>query len=116
MSIEASINALTAAIVAQTAALQASLGVVGTPPAGKPVVAAKADVKADTATPAKAADAAPAGVVDYEEVKTAFLKALKINRPATLALLEPFKIAGPKEAKPEQYADLLAAINKVTAA
>lgn len=108
MSLEAKIEALTAAVIANTAALlgkqpPAAAGKVADKPATKPQ-----ENKADT-QPAKQA-------ITYDDVKGPFLELVKKDRAKALEVIgsEPFGLSSLKEAKPEQYAGLLTAITKAS--
>ena len=123
MSLEDRIAALTVALEANTAAL------LGAKPAAtahaaerkaKPIIGADQAVinsapllnKGVTVAPAPPVDAAPPA---YDDVKVPFLKLVKTKRDAALAILKEFGLATLLEAKPEQLAPILAAINKASA-
>lgn len=103
--IEAKIDALIAALEANTAAHQGKVA----PATDKPA-AAKAPAAAKVAASPAAAPAAPA--VTYEQIKAPFLDLVaKAGRDHALTVIAP--LTNLKEAKPEQFADILA---KLTAA
>lgn len=122
MTIEAKLDALTAAVNGLTAALQAKQGpVLGIDPAV--VASAKKGTAAQPAAPAAekaataAAPAAPAEAkaLTYDDVKVPFLALVKKNRDLALATLKPFGLDSLKPAKPEQFAAILAALNAALA-
>lgn len=125
MTIEAKLDALTAAINGLTAAVQYAVGtkpIIGADPAVKPAKeAAKAAAQAPatpapTAAPAAAPAAAqPAKALTYDDVKVPFLALVKKNRDLALATLKPFGLDSLKPAKPEQFAAILAALNNALA-
>lgn len=109
MSLETQIEALVAALNANTAALLGKQAPTTTKPPKATEGAAKPEVKTAEAQPAKQA-------VTYDDVKGPFLELVKKDRPKALAVIggEPFKLSSLKEAKPEQYAGLLTAITKAS--
>lgn len=128
MTIEAKLEALTAAVLGLTAAVQNAVGnkpIIGADPAviasTKPAKeAAKAAAPAPAtpapaATPAAAPAAAPAKALTYDDVKVPFLALVKKNRDLALATLKPFGLDSLKPAKPEQFAAILAALNNALA-
>ena len=99
MSLEKQIEALTLAVNNNTAAL-----------IGKPVVAGTT-VQQATKAAEKVAEATK-GPLSYDDVKGPFLALVKLNRDAALAAIAP--LGNLKEAKPEQYAAILAKVRKAT--
>lgn len=127
MTIEAKLEALTAAVNGLTAAIQYA-GNKGGPIIGAdPAVVASAQKaakpaaeKAPTAAPAAAPAAPtaaqePAKALTYDDVKVPFLALVKKNRDLALATLKPFGLDSLKPAKPEQFAAILAALNNALA-
>ena len=114
MTIEAKLEALTAAVVGLTAAIQGAQATPSTKPA-------KVSPSIDAAAPATQAPAAPAAVpaaakaLTYDDVKVPFLALVKKNRDLALATLKPFGLDSLKPAKPEQFAAILAALNNALA-
>lgn len=126
MTIEAKLEALTAAVLGLTAAVQNAVGnkpVIGADPAvikSAEEAAKPAAEKAATAVPAAAPAAAPAATqpakaLTYDDVKVPFLALVKKNRDLALATLKPFGLDSLKPAKPEQFAAILAALNNALA-
>lgn len=125
MTIEAKLEALTAAVLGLTAAVQNAVGnkpIIGADPAvikSAKEAAKPAAEKAPTAAPAAptAAPAAtqPAEALTYDDVKVPFLALVKKNRDLALATLKPFGLDSLKPAKPEQFAAILAALNNALA-
>lgn len=129
MTIEAKLEALTAAVLGLTAAVQYVAGtkpIIGADPAvvasTKPAkeAAKPAAEKAPTAAPAAAPAAPPAPTeaakaLTYDDVKVPFLALVKKNRELALATLKPFGLDSLKPAKPEQFAAILAALNNALA-
>ena len=119
MTIEAKLEALTAAVVGLTAALTAQSGAQA--PITKPVKVSPSIDAAKPAEPMKApatppAAAAPAGkALTYDDVKVPFLALVKKNRDLALATLKPFGLDSLKPAKSEQFAAILAALNSALA-
>ena len=96
MTIEAKLDALTAAINGLTAA------VAGAPAKTEPAKTEPAKTSAKALT--------------YDDVKVPFLALVKKNRDLALATLKPFGLDSLKPAKPEQFAAILAALNSALAA
>jgi len=130
MTIEAKLDALTAAINGLTAAVQYAAGtkpIIGADPAvvastqKQAKEAAKPAAQAPKGEPAATAPAAPpaapeaAKVLTYDDVKVPFLALVKKNRDLALATLKPFGLDSLKPAKPEQFAAILAALNNALA-
>ena len=118
MSLEAKIEALTAAVVANTAAVLSSRA-----PTPEQAVKASADKPTAPAEPLKTAAQEQAtkreeaaNPVTYDTVKTPFLALVKKNRDLALATLKPFGLDSLKGAKPEQLGAILDAVNKALAA
>lgn len=121
MTIEAKLEALTAAVLGLTAAIEgkqisaAADKVIG---AIKP---AKVSASIDAAAPAEPMKAPapaatqPAKALTYDDVKVPFLALVKKNRDLALATLKPFGLDSLKPAKPEQFAAILAALNNALA-
>lgn len=105
MTIEAKIEALTAALIANTAALTGAKPAKSVSPSVD-AAAPAAPVKAPT--PPKA----NAKALTYDDVKVPFLALVKKDRDLALATLKPFGLDSLKPAKPEQFADILAALTK----
>lgn len=102
MTIEAKIDALIAALNDNTAALTGA----------KPAKSVSPSVDAAApATPMKAPKA-DAKALTYDDVKVPFLALVKKNRDLALETLKPFGLDSLKPAKPEQFADILAALTK----
>lgn len=129
MTIEAKLEALTAAVNNLTGAIMAAHATtLGT---AKPVKSVspsidKAAPAAPMTAPATQAPAAgsPAAIVaevkavkslTYDDVKVPFLALVKKNRDLALATLKPFGLDSLKPAKPEQFAAILAALNNALA-
>lgn len=125
MSLEAKVEALTAAVLGLTAAMQYAVGtkpIIGADPAVKPAKEAAKPTAQAPVTPAPAAAPAPAPaaaqpakVLTYDDVKVPFLALVKKNRDLALATLKPFGLDSLKPAKPEQFAAILAALNNALA-
>lgn len=121
MSLEAKIEALTAAVIANTEALIAVAGrgavKAQAPAATKPQ--APAETAAAKPSPKTASEAAKADTpaITYDDIKVPFLALVKQDRAKALEVIgkPPFGLASLKEAKPEQYADLLAVLKKALA-
>lgn len=115
MTIEAKLDALTAAVIGLTAAIQGSakIGVSPSIDAAAPKEPMKAPKAAAAKTPEPAKDAAKA--LTYDDVKTPFLDLVRKNRDLALATLKPFGLDSLKPAKPEQFAAILAALNAAAA-
>lgn len=126
MTIEARLDALTAAVVGLTAAIQSKGAglppIVGADPAviesakkalAKPTTPPAANPPATPPTP-PAATAEPKALT-YDDVKVPFLALVKKNRDLALATLKPFGLDSLKPAKPEQFAAILAALNNALA-
>lgn len=125
MSIETLLADNTAAIRELIATIKAQAYAEASQPAAPkaPPVAAKPEPKAAKPTPAPApvvedtpeAHATPADpetLVTIDEVKAAVLKlAATKGREAAVAVLQSFGAAKAPELKPEQYGDVLAALN-----
>lgn len=101
--IEKLLQDLTAALNANTAALLGKAA----PAAPKP-----ADAKAPAKTEATKQDGAKTALT-YDDVKGPFLQLVKKDRELALKTIAP--LPSLKEAKPEQFPDLLAKINKALA-
>lgn len=122
MTIEAKIEALTAAVNNLTGAIAAAHATtLGSDPVAKPARnAAKAVAEhqqpngAVTATIGAPADIA-AKVLTYEDIKIPFLALVRKNRDQALATLKPFGLESLKPAKPEQFAAILSALNNALA-
>lgn len=126
MTIEAKLDALTAAINGLTAAVQyagnkgpiigADPAVVASTKTAKEAAkaAAKAAETPAAATPSAAASE-PAKALTYDDVKTPFLDLVRKNRDLALATLKTFGLDSLKPAKPEQFAAILAALNAAAA-
>ena len=115
MSLEKALEANTAAVLLLTQALNANRA--ATPnaesqPAKKPEAAAKPS-KATSApaavAPASTAPAPPAATstLTYDDIKTPFLNLATRDLAAAHALIAEFKFKTLKDAKPEQYAEIL---------
>ena len=108
--IEEKIDALIAALNANTAAHTGKAA-----PAPDKPAAGKATPTAAAAKHAVDTTTAAAPSVTYAQVKAPFLDAVeKLGRDPALALIAP--LTNLKEAKPEQFADLLVKINAALAA
>ena len=106
MTIEAKLDALTAAISGLTAAMTSKQPDTG----AKTAPVAAVEPTKTTATP-------PATkTLTYDDIKVPFLALVKKNRDAALAALKPFGLDSLKPAKPEQFAAILAALNSALAA
>lgn len=105
MTIEAKIEALTAALIANTAALTGAKPAKSVSPS---VDAAAPAAPMKASTPPKA----DAKALTYDDVKVPFLALVKKDRDLALATLKPFGLDSLKPAKPEQFADILAALTK----
>lgn len=121
MTIEAKLEALTAAVLGLTAAIegkQISAAADKVIAAAKP---AKVSASINAAAPAEPMKApAPAATqlakaLTYDDVKVPFLALVKKNRDLALATLKPFGLDSLKPAKPEQFAAILAALNNALA-
>lgn len=130
MTIEARLDALTAAINGLTAAVQYAGNkgpVIGADPAviastqkpakeaAKPAATPPAAPAAATAPAAPPAPPEAAKALTYDDVKVPFLALVKKNRDLALATLKPFGLDSLKPAKPEQFAAILAALNNALA-
>lgn len=124
MTIEAKLEALTAAINGLTAAVQYAGNkgpIIGADPAvvastHKPAKeAAKPAAQAPAAATAPPAAKEAAKALTYDDVKVPFLALVKKNRDLALATLKPFGLDSLKPAKPEQFAAILAALNNALA-
>ena len=126
MTIEAKLEALTAAVNNLTGAIMAAhtttLGTPATKPArsvspsiDKAAPAAPMTAPATQAPATPPAAATPAKALTYDDVKVPFLALVKKNRDLALATLKPFGLDSLKPAKPEQFAAILAALNNALA-
>ena len=103
MSIEAKIEALTAALNDNTVALGKAFATGGN---------AKQEAARAPAA-AKVAEKAAGKALTYGDVKGPFLALVKKDRDAALAAIAP--LTHLKEAKPEEYGNILARVNKALA-
>lgn len=101
--IEKLLQDLTAALNANTAALT---GKVATAPAAAAKAPVPSPVKAET-------KAEGAKALTYDDVKTPFMQLVKKDRALALKTIAP--LGSLKEAKPEDFGTILAAINKALA-
>jgi hypothetical protein len=104
MSIEKTIEANTAAIVALTAALSQIVTIKAN------AVDAPPGAKAGIPSPAAGTGSGP---ITFESLKTRFLKLVGKDRPAAEALLKKFGINKLTEAKQDKWADIDSAIGPV---
>jgi len=105
--LEAKIEALTVTVAELIATLKAGAAVApaATKPATKPA-----------ATEATKTEAPAAKTITYDDVKVPFLDLVKnAGRDAALAVLKPFGHENLKTVKPDQFAEVLAAIGKAAA-
>jgi hypothetical protein len=79
-------------------------------PAQKAVATTPPIVAAPVAATTTEPTSAPTSPVDYETLKKAFLAIFQVNREKAVATLAKYSIAKLPEAKPEQYAEILAAL------
>ena len=114
MSIEAILKELIVAVNNNTAALSAAPAVLRS---NRPADTPAASKPADAASKPASKPATPAPDVTYDTVKAPFLALVKTNRQLALDTIgaEPFKLANLKDAKPEQFAGLLKAIENALA-
>ena len=115
MSLEAKIDALTAAINRLAAATEGNSGVITQHERTAAVLVAE-KAAAPAQTPDKEPAKTSAKALTYDDVKLPFLALVKKNRDAALAVLKPFGLDSLKPAKPEQFAAILAALNSALAA
>ena len=119
MSLEKALEANTAAVLALIEAIKTPItGLVQgeSQPAPKKPEAAAAPSKA-TSAPAAVAPAsttpepvAATSTLTYDDIKTPFLELAKRDLPAAQALIAEFGFKTLKDAKPEQYAEILRAL------
>lgn len=108
MTIEAKIEALTAAIAGLHAALDKASAAVKGKSVSPSVDAAAPAAPMKAPTPPKA----DAKALTYDDVKVPFLALVKKDRDLALETLKPFGLDSLKPAKPEQFTDILAALTK----
>ena len=102
MTLEAKLDALTAAIDKLSVALT-------------PVALTPAALTPVALTPVALTPVAPPPALIYEDVKVPFLALVKKNRDLALAVLKDFGLDSLKAAKPEQFATILTALNNALA-
>jgi len=120
MSLEKALEANTAAVLALTEALAqvtAKALQVAThepkklEPAAKPSKAAPAPAAEAPASTEAAQPAATSTSLSYDDIKTPFLELAKRDLAAAQALIAEFGFKTLKDAKPEQYAEILEKLN-----
>jgi hypothetical protein len=79
-------------------------------PAQKAVATTPPIVEAPVAATTTEPTSAPTSPVDFNMLKTAFLALVQTNREKAVGALAKFGIAKLSDAKPEQYAEILAAV------
>jgi len=129
MSLEKALEANTAAILALTEILNTNMAAQAAFPKDEPAPAAKKpEEKASAPSKAKAAPVAktpasskpgpgaetstsPEPILLYDDIKVPFLNLAKTDLAAAQALIAEFGFKTLKDAKPEQYAEILAKLN-----
>ena len=122
MSLEKALEANTAAVLALTEMLNTDMAALASflkgqqPTPKKPEPAAKpskATAVKSAETPASTTPAQPAATstsLSYDDIKTPFLELAKRDLAAAQALIAEFGFKTLKDAKPEQYAEILRAL------
>lgn len=118
MSLEAHIQANTVALLKLTALLEGGAQIAApkadmAKPAAPKAVTAPATPAAKPATALAAAQKAAASYDDIKKAANALI--VKHGRESFMKVLEGFQLPNAMAAKPEQYGELLAAINKAAA-
>jgi len=124
MSLEKALEANTAAVLALTEMLAKEVWRAPAPEVTtkKPQEKAAAPSKATSApaaeTPAStgAAPLAATSTLTYDDIKTPFLELAKRDLEAAKAVLAELKLGTLKDAKPEQYAEILEKLNAIEVA